>query len=215
MNAQRIPALARLSALCALFALLVLAPWVRTGTATAQSTPIKHIVVLYLENHTFDSLLGYWCDQHPSRGCAGMPSSVRLSNGKVITPRVSPDIVSPVQHTVWAQNTAIDHGKMDGWWRIPGCNVRKNYACVAGYEPGQVPNLVRLAAKFAISDHTFSMSNSPSFGGHLYAAMGSLDGFTGDIPVVDPGVARGPGWGCNSNRITQWRRAPQDSLRWV
>ena len=33
-----------------------------TSTAGAQRSPIQHVVVLYLENHSFDSLLGYWCD---------------------------------------------------------------------------------------------------------------------------------------------------------
>ena len=38
-----------------------------TSAANAATTPIRHIVVLYLENHSFDSLLGYWCDNHPGR----------------------------------------------------------------------------------------------------------------------------------------------------
>ena len=37
------------------------------SSASAQPSPIQHVVVLYLENHSFDSLLGYWCDDHPDR----------------------------------------------------------------------------------------------------------------------------------------------------
>ena len=33
----------------------------------AQATPVRHVVVIFLENHSFDSLLGYWCDDHPGR----------------------------------------------------------------------------------------------------------------------------------------------------
>src|SRR5262249_57162251 len=33
------------------------------STTTAQAvTPIEHVVVIYLENHSFDNVLGYWCD---------------------------------------------------------------------------------------------------------------------------------------------------------
>ena len=32
-----------------------------------QASPIRHVVVIYLENHSFDNLLGYWCDQNPGR----------------------------------------------------------------------------------------------------------------------------------------------------
>ena len=61
-------------------------------------------MVIFLENHSFDSLLGYWCDSHPGR-CpdGGMPASVRLSNGAVVTPGTSPDTVPNVNHSVAAQ----------------------------------------------------------------------------------------------------------------
>jgi phospholipase C len=168
-------------------------------------SPIQHVVVLYLENHTFDSLLGYWCNDHPGR-CpdGGMPAKVILSNGTVVTPAVSPDKVPTVLHTVQAQEAAIDHGRMDGWQNVPGCQASNHYACISGYTPSQIPNLTALADSFAISDRTFSMANSPSWGGHLYAVMASLDGFEGNNPVPLKGVQAGPGWGCDSNKVTQW-----------
>jgi len=87
----------------------------------AQATPIRHVVVIFLENQSFDSLLGYWCDGRPGR-CpdGGMPSSVRLSSGAVVTPGTSPDTVPNVNHSVAAQTAAIDGGKMDGRPNIPG-----------------------------------------------------------------------------------------------
>ena len=175
------------------------------SSASAQPSPIQHVVVLYLENHSFDSLLGYWCDDNPGR-CpdGGMPARVTLSNGTVVTPTVSPDIVPSVSHTVQSQEAAIDHGRMDGWQKVQGCQATKKYACISGYTPSQIPNLTALANAFAISDRTFSMADSPSWGGHLYAAMGSLDGFEGNNPKPLKGVPAGPGWGCDSNKVTQW-----------
>jgi phospholipase C len=64
--------------------------------------------------------------------------------------------------------------------------------------------LATLADQFAVSDRTFSMSDSPSWGGHLYAAAATMDGFSGDIPSPVRGVARGPGWGCDSNKVDAW-----------
>jgi phospholipase C len=175
-------------------------------TTTKTASPIKHIVVLYLENHSFDSLLGYWCDQNPGR-CpdGGMPSSVTLSNGAVVTPDVMPDIVPNVDHTVASQRTAINGGKMNGWGKIGGCTPSTGYACIGGYKPSQIPNLTTLASDFAISDHTFSMADSPSWGGHLYAVMASTDGFLGDNPTKVKGVTPGPGWGCNSDKVSPWQ----------
>src|SRR5262252_4945748 len=76
--------------------------------ATAGSSPIQHVVVIYLENHSFDNVLGFWCDDHPAR-CpdGGMPSSVRLSNGAVVTPHAMPDTVPNVDHTVPSQLAAM------------------------------------------------------------------------------------------------------------
>ena len=176
------------------------------STSSAQPQPIRHIVVLYLENHSFDDLLGYWCNHNPRR-CpdGGMPSSVTLSNNTTVIPGLLPDIVPNVSHTVAGQRTAINGGKMDGWQNIPGCEPKTGYACIGGYTPAQVPNLAALAHRFAISDRTFSMANSPSWGGHLYAVMGSLDGFAGDNPRPAAGVTKGPGWGCDSKKIAQWK----------
>src|SRR5262249_29003086 len=94
--------------------------------------------------------------------------------------------------------------KMDGWGQISGCGAATGYACISGYQPSGVPNLTALASRFAISDQTFSMQNSPSWGGHLYAVMASQDGFTGDNPVPAPGVTAGSGWGCDSNKVATW-----------
>jgi phospholipase C len=102
---------------------------------------------------------------------------------------------------------------MNGWQHLHGCSATTGYACIGGYTPAQVPNLAALASHFAISDRTFSMANSPSWGGHLYAVMGSLDGFLGDNPKPAPGVTPGRGWGCDSRRITQWQ-SPGGTLQW-
>ena len=199
-----------LAAACAASA-VALAGFLPGTTATAQSVPrIQHVVVIYLENHSFDNVLGYWCDANRRR-CpdGGMPSSVRLSNGAVVTPSVTPDLIPAISHTVASQSAAMNvtRGKplMNGWQNIQqGQCAAPQYQCISGYEPGSIPNITTLAGQFAISDMTFSMADSPSWGGHLYAVMGSTDGFSGDNPVIAKGVTPGPGWGCDSNLVATW-----------
>jgi phospholipase C len=175
-----------------------------TAGVLARPSPIKHVVVLYLENHSFDSLFGFWCDDYPGR-CpqGGMPATVTLSNGAVVKPFDDPDVSPIVKHTVGGQRAAVDGGKMDGWQQVGGCHAPE-YRCISGYEPAQIPNLIALADQFAISDDTFSLADSPSWGGHVYAAVGTLDGFLGSNPQVTGGHI-GPGWGCDSDRVTAWR----------
>ena len=181
---------------------------VEPGSAPAaqtQASPIHHIVVLDMENHSFDNVLGYWCQDRPGR-ChqSGMPRAVTFSNAAVVTPGTDPDVVPIVRHMVKDQVHAINGGKMNGWLRIPGCRAPP-YWCVSGYKPRQIPNVSALATRFAISDRTFSMADSPSWGGHLDIVTSNLDGFTGDIPRgKPPGVPQGRGWGCDSGRQGPW-----------
>jgi len=102
---------------------------------------------------------------------------------------------------------AINGGKMNGWQNIPGCQSSTGYACVSGIMPSQEPNIAALASSFAISDKTFSMQDSPSWFGHLYAVAASTDGFTGSNPA---GGAHTPsGWGCDSGGGTAlWSATP-------
>ena len=185
--------------------LAVLAAAMGVASASGKSTPIRHVVVIDLENHSFDNVLGFWCDEAKRCPDGGMPKSVTLSNGTVVRPRVSPDTVPIVDHSLAAQPTAIDGGRMDGWQKLNGCDATSGYACLSGYLPSQIPNITSLASRFAISDRTFSMAESPSWGGHLYIVMASLDGFLGGNPGAGGNPFTRPGWGCDSNKVTPWK----------
>ncbi len=165
---------------------------------------IKHVVVIYQENHTFDETLGAYCIAHPGR-CNGSIGPFKLANGKTVSLTPSPDVINPdIPHNVAAQSTAIDGGKMDGWSSIPGCTPKGVNLCLTYYKPSQIPSMTSLADHYVVSDRTFTMQNSPSWGGHVYAAAASQDGFTGDIPHAAPGVTPGPGWGCDSKLVQAW-----------
>jgi phospholipase C len=108
----------------------------------------------------------------------------------------------------------MDGGKMDGWAGVSGC-AATHYACVSYYSATQVPNITSLAGAFAISDHFFTMADSPSFGGHLYAVAASIDGFSGNNPKPHAGVTPRPGWGCDSNLDAEWAPSPGAALQQV
>jgi phospholipase C len=174
-------------------------------------------VVIYLENHSFDNVLGFWCNANPGR-CpdGGMPARVTLSDGTTVTPGVTPDKVPNVGHSVEAQQAALNIRagvpRMNGWQNIPdgSCSAKTGYQCISGYRPARVPNLTTLADRYAISDDTFSMADSPSWGGHLYAVTGTLDHFEGENPQPPPGTQNCDtktfdcGWGCDSHKVTPW-----------
>jgi phospholipase C len=180
--------------------------------AHGATTPIQHVVVIDMENHSFDNVLGQLCiiDKRPNCDAA---SQGKTSNGTTVQLSRSADLVPDVNHDNASQDTAIDGGKMDGFNKINGCGSSGGYKCYSQFYPDQIPNTAALARRFAISDHTFEQHSIPSWGGHLILAASQLDGFRGNNPQPASGVAPGPGWGCNSDKVAQWRSSPSKS--WV
>jgi phospholipase C len=170
----------------------------RGGAAVAvagASSPIKHVVVMYQENHSFNDLLGYLCVSEGGR-CAGSTSGV-ISNGRRITLKAEPDVPPAAGHEPSDQIAAINGGKMNGWDHVADCDAVHSYECLTQAHAGRVPTLWKLADTFAMSDRTFETNVSASWGSHLELAAATLDDFTGEQPQR--------GGGCNVRVDTAWQ----------
>ena len=178
-------------------------------TATAWSHErqgrIRHVVVIYQENHSFDNVFGRFCLR--TGRCDGSRKG-KLPGGAPISLRTSPDVVPDAGHTGTAQKRAINHGRMDGWTEINGCSEARNYGCLTQYSPRQIPNLTRLARHFALSDRTFYMDSVPTWGAHLELVTGTLDGFVSDRLPHPTSSTVAAGWGCDARTETEWRPSP-------
>ncbi len=190
----------------AVAAALLLAP-PSSAMAHGRHGQMRHIVVIYQENHSFDNLFGRLCTRIDR--CDGSRTG-RLPDGSPIPLATSPDVVPLAGHTGTFQDMAINGGRMDGWARIAGCSAAEDYGCLTQYGPRQIPNLTRLARRFALSDRTFYMDNVSTWGAHLELVAGTLDGFTGDhVPAPGEGTRPDhPGWGCDSGMDAEWRPFP-------
>src|SRR5437660_8307733 len=76
-----------------LLSLVVLGTMSLLGAARAGAafpTPIRHVVVIYEENHSFDETLGYWCNTFTPARCNGFTGAVHLKDGSVVTMTESP-----------------------------------------------------------------------------------------------------------------------------
>src|SRR5919107_2804491 len=90
---------------------------------------IQHVVIIDMENHSFDNVLGKLCisrppnpsgTPNPGYQCNGA-SQGKLSNGQTINLQPAADLVPSVAHNNAAQDTAINGGKMNGFDKISGC----------------------------------------------------------------------------------------------
>jgi len=181
---------------------------IEPSARVGPSSPIKHVVVIVQENHSFDEVLGALClSQRMPNGsarCSALATG-KLPNGSSIPLTQEPDIVPNVEHDGRGQIAAINGGLMNNFPAIPGCGP-PSYACYRRFFPSQIPSLASLARRFVISDRTFELSRVPSWHAHMELASGRLDGFTQNpginpFPGTDGG---GIGWGCNSRKDAWW-----------
>jgi len=122
-------------------------------------TPIKYVVVIVKENHSFDNYF---------TGFPGADTSMtaKLKNGTTITRQKAPDgtLAGDISHSRSAFLTDYDNGKMDGWDQIVASDPRRPFMY---YTEAQIPNYWAYARNFALFDHFFSTLGGPSSPGHF------------------------------------------------
>ena len=108
---------------------------VRAGAATppapaSSMSPIKHVVVILEENHSFDNVLGKFCTEvasgeivRPGKNthCNGATTG-RTNTGKFVTLSPAADFVPNLDHSVAGQQRDIAGGSMNGFSLDPNCS---------------------------------------------------------------------------------------------
>jgi phospholipase C len=174
---------------------------VSSAVIDPTTSPIKHVVIIYQENHTFDDVLGQLC-QTRTTPCNGYTGPVTFADGITASNITQPDIVPGLAHGLPAQTKAL----ANEWDKIIGCSSSP-YRCVSHVRPADIPNVAALANQFAVSDRTFAAFPTASYGSHIQITAGKLDGFNSGVnPVASKtGAIPGPGWGCPSRKDELWR----------
>ena len=166
-------------------------------TQGTPCTPIRHIVIIDKEDHTFDSLFGRF------PGADGA-TTYRTADGRVHPLTRSPlEYPRSITKTPSAYRIAYDGGKLDGFSQIPGAVQENPFTSKtqdvsdSQMHEQDIPNYWRYAKRFALDDHFFSSVSSNSFPNHLFTIAGQAAN-TDDIPT-DLGVSSHPNrWGCDA-----------------
>jgi phospholipase C len=123
------------------------------GTAI---TPINHVVIIMMENHTFDNFFG----RFPG------------ANGYTL-PRQTNPMERDFSHDVAAATTAVDGGKMDGF--EPGAFFQ--------YTRAEIPTYWSYAQQFGLDDNFFSSYATGSTPNHMAMILAQNGGI---YDTVDP-----------------------------
>jgi phospholipase C len=179
---------------------------VATTNAPRTSTPIKHLVVIFQENVTFDHYFGTYpkatnTNGEPFRAKAGTPSVNGLSKALLLAnPNgVNPQRLGPLDaltcdqnHQYTAEQQAADKGLIDQfptYTQVASCSPPDQAppGLVMDYYDGNtVTALWNYAQRFAMSDNSFNTGFGPSTPGVLNLVSGKTHGAT---PAVLAGVS--------------------------
>ncbi len=171
------------------------------------STPIKHLVVLYQENVSFDHYFGTYPRRRTRLASRGSRRArTRLSvgglNASLLAPN-NPNSVQPFRlsraqaqtcdqdHSYTAEQKAFDSGLMDRFVETVGrghghcADYGKGKGLVMGYYDGNtVTGLWNYAQHFAMSDNSYGTTFGPSTPGALNLVSGQTHGFSVDGEAV-------------------------------
>lgn len=159
------------------------------GCAPVACGPIKHVVIIVKENHSFDNLFGRF---------PGVSGHVKANvGGKMVPMTVTPDALgADIGHGSDVAKRAIDGGKMDAFYKEVNATQGGQDVADSQYTSAQIPDYWSYAQTFGIADHFFSTVVGDSFPNHLALIAGDTMG-TINNPLRDnrKGVLF---WGCDS-----------------
>ena len=139
----------------------------------AGASRVKHVVVIMMENRSFDSYFGTY------PGVNGIPSDPTCNpdpdNGKCILPWHDASLTNQGgPHAINAMTVDLDHGKLDGFIKAAikyGPDPRPED--VMGYHTcAEIPLYCQYAANGVLADNHFAATNSWSAMAHLFLVSG-------------------------------------------
>ncbi len=166
-------------------------PPVDGGPPPDTNYPIKHVIVVVKENHTFDNYFGSF------PGAEGT-TTYKTSDGMTHpVPHATDKVPHDTSHAHSAGLIDYDNGKMDGWDK-PGGSAKDatDTQPYGQYKEADIPNYWQYAKHFTLADHFHSEMIGPSFPGHL-EVLAAQAGWATDNPNSLPY------WGCDNGANTR------------
>jgi phospholipase C len=148
---------------------------------------IEHLVVLMLENRSFDHMLGYL--RAAGMDVDGKTGQTNFTDGKEPRPVTGHHLDSTrvrIHPRHGAKDVAlqVNGGHMDGF--VKGYNSRHSIAEIMGhYDERDVPTYDRLARQYTVCDQWFSSMPGPTWPNRFFAMCGTSNGISGNLEFID------------------------------
>ncbi len=173
---------------------------VSLAASAKTTTPIKHVVVIFQENVSFDHYFGTYpkaanLPGEPQFTAApntpsidGLTNALLTNNPNGANPKRLPPsqaLTCDQDHAYTDEQTAYDNGKLDKFVATLNGSKCKDKSIVMDYYDGNtVTALWNYAQHFALSDHSFDTIYGPSTPGAINLVSGQTHGATpADVSV--------------------------------
>ena len=185
----------------------------------AQNDPIRHVVVLLMENHSFDQMLG--CLDEVHKDLDGVRNAAAKTNddgkGHVFSPRptyarqmkLDPDHRhSAVLRQIDGDNSGFVRSFTDDY---PKSSLAARQDIMGYYPRGFLPALHTLGEHFTVCDRWFSSMPGPTWPNRYFALSGTSKGRVGMPSGLD---ALNPKWYTEQDQDTIFDRLNEAQKRW-
>ena len=193
-----------------------------TDAATTANTPgdqIEHVVLLLMENHSFDQMLG--CLDEVHAGLDGIRNAASRSNedGKGNTFFPQPTQERQMQHDPDHGHAAVltqIAGNNSGFVRsfandYPKSSIAARQDIMGYYPLDFLPALHTLGAQFTVCDKWFSSLPGPTWPNRYFALTGTS---MGEVEMPDGLAALNPRWYTEQSQDTLFDRLNDKEKTW-
>jgi phospholipase C len=169
----------------ALIAALPALPGYAAAAEPKTRTPIKHLVSLMQENHSFDNYFGHYpgADGIPKGRC--MPVNPAKPKGRCVKPfRIGGRQIEDLNHSIDVFKAQYRRGKMDGFVSATGQATGDRSAEVlpmGHYDDRDIPFYWNTADEYVLFDRFFTSSHGGSVTNHMFWATGTPGNPQGDF----------------------------------
>ena len=154
--------------------------------------PIKHVVVVVKENHTFDNYFGSF------PGADGI-SHITTAHGTITPPHAPDKTPRDLCHAHSCALADLAGGAMNGWDSVAGASTNGDDLVYAQYQESDIPNYWQYARHFSLADRFFANVLGPSFPGHTFV-LAAQAGWASGNPNTS---ILHPYWGCDQDSSTR------------
>lgn len=159
-------------------------------------TPIRHVVIIVRENHSFDNLFGRF---------PGADGTTMAREGALVVPLNITPIHTDVDlgHAGNSVMQAMNGGRMNQFYREYRAIQDGVDVADSQYLPDEIPDYWAYARRYALADHFFSTVPASSFPNHLVTVTGQWLNTYNNPRVPEGGFHS---WGCDAGvrTVVQW-----------